>query len=70
MDSTQIDHLLNLIEEKGASQRVAARDEAAIYIRLHMNEVADQLESRGSALIPTSYGDVVLTSEDVGLTAA
>lgn len=70
MDSTQIDHLLNLIEEKSASQRIAARHEAAVYIQRHMSDIAERLEKKGSVTIPTSYGDVTLTAEDVGLTVA
>jgi len=70
MNSTQIDHLLNLIEEKSTANSSEAWHEAAVYIQNHMDEVADELQTRGMVSIPTKFGEVNLSSADLGMAAA
>lgn len=68
MNATQIDHLLDLIEQKDT--RAAAQQEAISYIRLNMAKVAKDLETSGVAVISTAFGPVEVTASEAGLIAA
>jgi hypothetical protein len=70
MNGIQIEHILNLIEDKTENNRHTIRREVAEYLKLHMQEVADGLASDGQVVIPTSYGSIRLRTEDLRLAVA
>lgn len=70
MNGIQIEHILNLIEEKSAFNRDAIRREVTAYLRDNMAAVVDTLATKGEAVIPTSYGGMKLTKADLDLVAA
>ena len=70
MNGIQAEQILNLIEDKSAYNRETIRREVAIYLESKMATVVDSLASTGEAVIPTSYGELILTKADLDLVAA
>jgi hypothetical protein len=70
MNGVQIEHILNLIEDKSAYNREGIRREVAAYLTTNMTVVVDSLADKGEAIIPTTYGGLKLTKADLDLVAA
>jgi hypothetical protein len=70
MNGIQIEHILNLIEDKTAANRNIIRREVAEYLKLNMREVANAIALSGQVVIPTTYGGIKLTTEDLHLAVA
>ncbi len=71
MNGVQIEHILNLLEEKSADRnRPMLRREVVTYLESHMAEVAGRLVESGEVTIPTSFGGIRLTKADLELVAA
>jgi len=70
MNGIQIEHVLNVIEDKSASNRGTIRREAAVYLRDNIVDVVNNLASDGETIIPTSYGGLKLTKADLELVTA
>ena len=70
MNGIQIEHILNLVEESSAFNRQFIRREVADYLRTNMQVVVDALATKGETVIPTSYGGIKLTTEDLDLAIA
>jgi hypothetical protein len=70
MNGIQIEHILNLIEDKTAFNREAIRREVATYLRTYMADVVNSLATSGEVIIPTTYGGMKLTKADLNLVAA
>ncbi|WP_158821067.1 hypothetical protein [Granulicella sp. S156] len=69
MNGIQIEHILNVIEEKSDQNRAVVRQEIAIYLREHMQDVANDIASKGVARIPTTLGEIEITMKDLNLLA-
>lgn len=70
MNGIQIEHLLNLIEDQASSSRPYVRRELAEFINDHKAEIVEELARYGETSIPTSYGAIRLTREDLTLAVA
>jgi hypothetical protein len=70
VNGIQIEHILNLIEDKSAYNREAIRREVTAYLKGNMARVVDSLAATGETVIPTSYGGMKLTKADLKLVAA
>jgi hypothetical protein len=71
MNGIQIEHILNLIEDKAESNRYSIRREVTDYLKneTNMRDVAKELAEKGQVVIPTTYGGITLTTEDLKLAA-
>lgn len=71
MNGIQIEHILNLIEDKAESNRYSIRREVTDYLKdkTHMRAVVQELAEKGQVAIPTTYGGIMLTTEDLKLAA-
>ena len=70
MNGIQIEHLLNIVDDKSASNRSLIRREAAEYLKQNMESIVRRLSDTGEALIPTSNGAIRLTVADLEQAAA
>ncbi len=70
MNGLQIEHILDLIEQKSRQNRPLVRREISGYLRGHEEVILDQLAKYGEASIPTTFGSIKLTTEDLALAAA
>ena len=66
MNGQQIESMLDQIDENVD----LARDEAMQYIRKHQSELAQQLATRGYAMIKTNAGELRLSVDDLNAVAA
>ena len=69
MNGIQIEHILNVIEEKSDQNRAVVRQEIAAYLQEHMQDVAKDIAINGVALIPTTLGEIEITMKDLNLLA-
>lgn len=65
MNGMQIDHLLGLIDANVDASMKTLRPEIVAYLSENIDKVADQIEQDGTAEIPTRYGTVTISREDV-----
>jgi hypothetical protein len=72
MTGLQVEHILNLIEEKTAASRHQIRRQVAAYLRDadNMRHVVQTLADEGEVEIPTDYGPIKLTKEELELAVA
>ncbi len=67
MNGIQIEHILDVVEQKSAQNRLLVRREVLSFLAQNEASILDQLAKLGEASIPTSYGSVKLTTEDLAL---
>ncbi len=67
MNGIQIEHILNVVEQKSAQNRLLVRREVLSFLAQNEALILDQLAKLGEVSIPTSYGSVKLTTEDLAL---
>lgn len=70
MNGIQIEHVLNLIDDNIVRNRQQIRHEVLSYLEQHPDDIAKKLAEDGQILIPTSYGKIKLTTEDLKMVAA
>lgn len=66
MNAAQIENVFQLIDRNIAMTRAEAVD----YIRKHRAEIARAIADHGTAVIPTSAGDLKLSKSDLAAVAA
>lgn len=65
MNGIQIEHILNVVEDRSAYNRAAIRREVGEYLRANIDTVVAALASSGKITIKTSYGDIDLTKTEL-----
>ena len=70
MNGIQIEHILNLLEDKSPVDRLAIRREVTAYLQANMHEAVRALTANGEITIPTKHGDIRVTEADLNLIAA
>ena len=70
MNGLQIEHILDLIEQNSARNRPLLRQEISGYLVENEETILTQLARFGEASIPTTFGSIKLTRDDLALVAA
>lgn len=65
MNGIQIEHILNVVEDRSAYNRAAIRREVGDYLRANMGTVVADLSAHGKITIKTTYGDIDLSKADL-----
>jgi hypothetical protein len=65
MNGWELERLLTFIEENIAANEVRLRAEIIRFIQKHEDAVLDQFRAHQSAVIPTSFGEIVLDLADL-----
>jgi hypothetical protein len=65
MSSSELEYVLSLRDANIGSNEIRLRAEMIEFIQQHEDAVLDQLRAHGSALIPTSFGEITLDLSDL-----
>lgn len=65
MNGTQIEHLLELIDSNIDASMKELHPMIVAYLREHIDVVAQQIAEKGYADIPTRFGLVTISKEDI-----
>ncbi len=65
MNGHDLERVLSLIDENIGFNQIRLRSEIIRFIQGHEDVVLDQLRAHESAVIPTSFGEIVLDLADL-----